>query len=228
MQDWHQAEWRAKAIATDGVFCITDAPDHLLAKADPSMAGEFGQRFYAAAPLRTREGYNIGLLSVIDHKPRDICVSEKEFLKDRRIVYREAPEEVGFYDYHRWAADPGAAVTTAVIASLQSAQLFSFVKPYDSQDQPEYLLTGRLERLDELDYGGSVRVEAKLSAELMNLRTVATVWAGEATDTTKVEARNLNSVVAAMSQAVQTNINRLVAGMKEQLSESEAASKGSH
>src|SRR5262245_35104724 len=147
------------------------------------------------------------------------------YLRQGRIVYRDAPEEIGFYDYHRWAADPGAAVTTAVIASLRSAQLFSFVKPYDSQGQPEYLLTGRLERLDELDYGGTVRVEAKLSAELVNLRTGATVWAGEATNTTKVEVRNINSVVAAMSQAVQTNINRLVAGMKEQLPKSEAASR---
>jgi uncharacterized lipoprotein YmbA len=82
------------------------------------------------------------------------------YLRQGRIVYREAPEEVGFYDYHRWAADPGAAVTTAVIDSLRSAQLFSFVKPYDGQDRPEYLLTGRLERLDEIDYGGVVRVEA--------------------------------------------------------------------
>jgi uncharacterized lipoprotein YmbA len=150
------------------------------------------------------------------------------YLRQGRIVYREAPEEVGFYDYHRWAADPGAAVTTAVIDSLRSAQLFSFVKPYDGQDQPEYLLTGRLERLDEIDYGGVVRVEAKLSAELVNLRTGATVWTGVAAETSKVETRNINSVVAAMSRAVQTNIDRLVAGMKEQLSESEAASRGSH
>jgi uncharacterized lipoprotein YmbA len=150
------------------------------------------------------------------------------YLRQGRIVYREAPEEVGFYDYHRWAADPGAAVTTAVIDSLRSAQLFSFVKPYDGQDRPEYLLTGRLERLDEIDYGGVVRVEAKLSAELVNLRTGATVWTGVAAETSKVETRNINSVVAAMSRAVQTNIDRLVAGMKEQLSESEAASRGSH
>src|SRR5262245_41364405 len=43
------------------------------------------------------------------------------YLRQGRIVYREAPEEVGFYDYHRWAADPSAAVTTAVIASLRSS-----------------------------------------------------------------------------------------------------------
>jgi DNA-binding NtrC family response regulator len=45
------------------------------------VADEFGLRFYAAAPLRTREGCGIGILSVIDRKPREISVSEKEFLR---------------------------------------------------------------------------------------------------------------------------------------------------
>ena len=77
----HQAEWCADAISADDVFCIANALEHSLAKADPLVAGEFGMRFYAAAPLRTREGHSIGLLSVIDSKPRDISVSEKEFLR---------------------------------------------------------------------------------------------------------------------------------------------------
>jgi len=76
----HQAEWCAEAIATDDVFCITDALEHPLAKADPLVAGEFGLRFYAAAPLRTLEGHCIGILCVIDRKPRNISVLEKEFL----------------------------------------------------------------------------------------------------------------------------------------------------
>src|SRR5262249_33417341 len=78
---WRQAEWYADAIAADDVFCITNALEHPLVKADPLVAGEFGLRFYAAAPLRTREGHSIGLLSVIDRKPRDISVSDKEFLR---------------------------------------------------------------------------------------------------------------------------------------------------
>jgi DNA-binding NtrC family response regulator len=80
-QAGHRPEWCAEAIATDDVFCITDAREHSLAKADPLVTGEFGLRFYAAAPLCTREGYNIGILSVIDRKSRDISVSEKDFLR---------------------------------------------------------------------------------------------------------------------------------------------------
>ena len=52
--------------------------------------------------------------------------------------------EIGFYEYHRWAVDPGAAVTTAMVESLRSGHLFSSVAPYDGQDQSDYLLTGRL------------------------------------------------------------------------------------
>ncbi len=74
-------EWCAAATATDEVFCISNALEDPLAKADPLVAGEFGLRFYAAAPLRTREGYSVGTLSVIDRKPRDISDSEKEFLR---------------------------------------------------------------------------------------------------------------------------------------------------
>jgi DNA-binding NtrC family response regulator len=77
----HQPKWYAEAIATDDVFCITNALEDPLAKADPLVAGESGLRFYAAAPLRTREGYSVGTLSVSDRKPREISMSEKEFLR---------------------------------------------------------------------------------------------------------------------------------------------------
>jgi uncharacterized lipoprotein YmbA len=42
------------------------------------------------------------------------------YLRQGRIVYREAPDQVGFYQYHRWAVEPGTSVTTAVLESLRS------------------------------------------------------------------------------------------------------------
>jgi two-component system response regulator AtoC len=77
----HQAEWLMDAIVADDVFCISNALEHSLAKSDPLVTGEFGLRFYAAAPLRTCKGKSIGVLSVIDHKTRDISISEKELLR---------------------------------------------------------------------------------------------------------------------------------------------------
>jgi len=139
------------------------------------------------------------------------------YLRQGRIVYRQGPAEIGFYEYHRWAADPAETVTTAVIDSLRASRLFAYVKPYDGQSQQDYLMSGRLERLEEIDSGGSVRVEAKLSAELVDLRTAATVWTGNADETLGVETRDVNSVVVEMSHAVQKSIDRLVASLDRQL-----------
>src|SRR5271166_3210526 len=105
------------------------------------------------------------------------------YLRQGRIVYRQTPEEVGFYDYHRWASDPGVVITTGVMDSLRSANLFSVVEPYAGQEHPDYLLSGRLERLDEVDYKSGVQVEVKLSAQLINVRTGAALWADSFTST---------------------------------------------
>lgn len=139
------------------------------------------------------------------------------YLRRGRIVYRPVPEEIAYYEYHRWAAEPGETVTAAVIDALRSSQLFSFVTPYDGHDRQDYLLSGRLERLEEIDYGGDVRVEAKLSAELVNMRTGATMWTGDAAETLRVDTRTVNSVVVEMSHAVQRSIERLVASLDQQL-----------
>jgi len=147
------------------------------------------------------------------------------YLRQGRIVYRTTPEEVGFYDYHRWASDPGLVVTTGVIDSLRSTNLFSIVEPYAGQEHPDYLLSGRLERLDEVDYSNNVQAEVKLSAELVNVRTGASVWAGAVTKTSNVSARDVNSVVVAMSQAVQAGIDQLVADMEKQLSDKAVAAR---
>jgi uncharacterized lipoprotein YmbA len=139
-----------------------------------------------------------------------------QYLRQGRIVYREAPEELGFYEYHRWAGDPAEMVTTAMIESLRSARLFSLVKPYDGHDQQDYLIVGRLERLEELDYGNAVGVVAKISAELVNLRTGSTEWSDDAAETLKVDKANVNSVVLEMSHAVQKSIDHLVASLDQQ------------
>jgi uncharacterized lipoprotein YmbA len=155
------------------------------------------------------------------HPPMTVAVQQFEtpaYLRQGRIVYSKAPGDIGFYEYHRWAVDPGAAVTTAVVESLRSERLFSVAAPYNGQQSVDYLLSGRLEKLEEVDYGGGVRVEAKLSAELMNLRTGSIVWTGDAAETSRVEGHDVNAVVAEMSHALQSSIDRLLAGMEHQVS----------
>lgn len=145
------------------------------------------------------------------------------YLRQGRIVYRQSPQEIGFYEYHRWASDPGQVVTMAVIHALRSIGMFTSVESYDGQDHPEYLLRGRLERLDEVDYNNRVQVEVTLSAELVNTRTGAVVFAGAVTKTANVGARDVSSVVAALSQTSQDSVSQLVTDMQQRLRKSTVA-----
>jgi len=66
---------------------------------------------------------------------------------------------------------------------------------------------------------------ARIAAELVDLRTGMTIWAGDATTTSNVETSNISSVVAAMSRALQMNIDRLVTEMEVQLPGSDVSSR---
>src|SRR4029453_3516811 len=41
------------------------------------------------------------------------------YLHQGSIVYKTSPEQIGFYDYHRWAVDPREFVTNAVANRLR-------------------------------------------------------------------------------------------------------------
>jgi ABC-type uncharacterized transport system auxiliary subunit len=140
------------------------------------------------------------------------------YLRQGRIAYSKAPGNIDFYEYHRWAIDPGAAVTTAMIESLRAQGVFSSAAPYAGSHSADYLVSGRLEKLEEVDYGEGVSVQAKLSAELMNLRTGSIIWSGAAAESSRVEGRDVNAVVTAMSHATQKSINSLLSGIEHHVS----------
>jgi len=79
--DTPQANWLLAPSASEDIYCIPNALEDPRTKDNPLVTSEFGLRFYAAAPLRTQDGYSMGILSVIDHKPREMSINEKEFLR---------------------------------------------------------------------------------------------------------------------------------------------------
>jgi GAF domain-containing protein len=49
--------------------------------ANPLVAGEFGLRFYAGAPMITSDGFNIGTVCVVDKKPREFSKEDESLLE---------------------------------------------------------------------------------------------------------------------------------------------------
>jgi GAF domain-containing protein len=72
----------ASAILSDELYLVGDAKVDPRTLANPLVAGEFGLRFYAAAPLQTSDGFNLGTMCVLDREPRALTEDHVRVLED--------------------------------------------------------------------------------------------------------------------------------------------------
>jgi ABC-type uncharacterized transport system auxiliary subunit len=135
------------------------------------------------------------------------------YLRHGAIVYKPSPEQIGFYAYHRWAINPCEFVTNSVIERLRASGDFARVKPYDGRPDTQYVLSGRLEKLEEIDYAGGVKVEVSISAQMTNLATGLTVWTNAVSEIGDVHKSDVPALVAEMNRTMERAIEKLLSPM---------------
>lgn len=67
-------------ILNERVTVFEDITKELYLNYNPLLAGEFDLKFYAAAPIVTKEGFNIGSVCIMDRIARTFSVSEQKKL----------------------------------------------------------------------------------------------------------------------------------------------------
>ena len=66
----------ASAICQQEPYVVERARSDPRTRNNSLVSGKLGIQFYAAAPLRTHDGYNLGTLCILDDKPRELARSE--------------------------------------------------------------------------------------------------------------------------------------------------------
>jgi ABC-type uncharacterized transport system auxiliary subunit len=135
------------------------------------------------------------------------------YLRQGAIAYKASPEQIGFYAYHRWAIDPRDFVTNSIVERLRASGAFAHVKSYDGSRDVDYVLSGRLEKLEELDYQGSVRVHVAISADMTSIATGAIVWSNAVSEMGDVNQRDVPAVVSEMNRTMERAIEKLLTPM---------------
>ncbi|MBC5826804.1 MAG: SpoIIE family protein phosphatase [Candidatus Eremiobacteraeota bacterium] len=104
----------ASAICADSPYIIEDAKRDPRALANSLVAGEFGLRFYAAAPLKTHEGYSLGTLCIIDREARQFTAGEYADLQELAGVVVDELElrlaAIRTVTSERWMREQSAAL----------------------------------------------------------------------------------------------------------------------
>ena len=132
------------------------------------------------------------------------------YLRQGPIVYRTTPEEIGFYEYHRWAADPRQLVTGAIIDHLRASGQYAMVSTYNGRPDDDYILSGKLEKLEEVDYPAGVKVEVAISAQITNVKTGSTVWSNAVSEVGTVSQRSVPGIVSQMNRTMDEAITKLL------------------
>jgi ABC-type uncharacterized transport system auxiliary subunit len=135
---------------------------------------------------------------------------EPSYIREGAIVYKTSPEQIGFYNYHRWAVDPREFVTNAVEDRLSASGDFARVKLYDGHSDTDFVLGGSLEKLEEIDYDGGVKVEVAISAQMVRLSTGETVWTNSVSEFGTVTKRDVPAIVAEMNRTMDRAIQKLL------------------
>jgi hypothetical protein len=109
-----EASLGARAIREPDVLVVRDTAEDPRLPAETSVRSASGIRFYAGAPLRTRDGHALGALSVMDREPRELSDRQIESL---RALSRQAVAQLELRRLKRERADRQTGPGTAPVPS---------------------------------------------------------------------------------------------------------------
>ncbi len=129
---------------------------------------------------------------------------------EERIIYRTTAYQVQSYAYDRWESSPVAMVTDRLLEQFARSGRFRRVVPWRRGEPPAYLLEPRLRQFEEVDETDAWYGVVELSYELLDpggrmlLRDTAT-------RRIRVESRNPEGTVQALSRGLQAVLEEVVA-----------------
>jgi ABC-type uncharacterized transport system auxiliary subunit len=134
--------------------------------------------------------------------------------REDRIVYGNGAEQLGTYEYQRWAEPPTEMIQEVLLRELRSSGRYRAVHYRRSNMQGDFALRGRLYDFKEVD-GGQISARVTLELEMRDLKSGATVWTHYYTHDEPASGKDVPALVTALDKNVQRGIKEVVESLDQ-------------
>jgi cholesterol transport system auxiliary component len=134
--------------------------------------------------------------------------------REDRIVYSSRGEQMGTYEYQRWAEPPTEMIQEVFLRELRDSGRYKAVYTQRSTMNGDFLIRGRLDDFKEVS-GNSIFAKVTFELEMRELKSGATVWTHYYSHDEPVEGKDVPAVVAALDRSVQVGVKQVLVSLDQ-------------
>ena len=134
--------------------------------------------------------------------------------REDRIVYSTGGEQMGTYEYQRWAEPPTEMMEEVLLRELRASGRYRAVYAHRSNINGDFLLRGRLYDFKEVA-GNPIVARVIVEFEMRDLKNGTTVWTHYYQRDEPVSGKDVPAVVAALDRNVQQGVKEVLASLDQ-------------
>ena len=136
-------------------------------------------------------------------------VASSHLYREDRIVYGNGAEQLGTYEFQRWAEPPAEMIQEVLLRELRASGKYRAVSYRRSNIKGDFALRGRLYDFKEVE-GGQMSGRLTLELEMRDLKNGATVWTHYYTHDQPASGKDVPAIVVALDSNVQRCVKEVV------------------
>jgi ABC-type uncharacterized transport system auxiliary subunit len=134
--------------------------------------------------------------------------------REDRIVFGSGGEQMGTYEYQRWAEPPTEMIQEVLLRELRASGRYRAVQVRRSNMQGEFAIRGHLYDFKEVN-GSQMSARVTLELEMRDLKNGATVWTHYYTHDEPASGKDVPAIVAALDKNVQRGVKEVVESLDQ-------------
>lgn len=150
-------------------------------------------------------------------------ITSSRLYREDHIVYTDSGQDMGVYQYQRWAEPPTEMIRDVLLRELRASNRFEGVYTWGSNVRGDYIVRGHLYDFREVSGNDGLVARVTLELELHEARTGASVWTHFYSHDEPVTRKDISAVVDALDHDIQKGIAEFRASLDQYFSAHPAA-----